>query len=104
DVTVSTLDDATSLQGGQLIFTPLRGADNVVYALAQGQVTVGGFSFGVPNGAGNPTAATQKNHPTVGRVPGGAIIEAEARGTILCEGQIRLLLREPDYVTARAIA
>lgn len=104
DVTVSTLDDATSLQGGQLIFTPLKGADNVVYAVAQGQVMVGGFSFGVPNGAGSPTAGAQKNHPTVGRVPGGAIIEAEARGKILCNGQVRLLLRDPDYGTAREIA
>lgn len=104
DVTVSTLDDATSLQGGQLIFTPIKGADNVVYAVAQGQVFVGGFSFGVPNGSASPTAGAQKNHPTVGRVPGGAIIECEARGKILCNGQIRLLLREPDYGTSRAMA
>src|SRR5439155_7975161 len=69
DVTVSALDDASSLQGGQLIFTPLKGADNVVYAVAQGQVMVGGFNFSVAGGAGAPpTASAQKNHPTVGRV------------------------------------
>lgn len=105
DVTVSALDDATSLLGGQLILTPLKGADNVVYAVAQGQVMVGGFNVSVNGGGGgSPTAAAQKNHPTVGRVPGGGIVECEARGNILCNGQIRFLLRDPDYVTARAIA
>jgi len=49
-------------------------------------------------------ASAQKNHPTVGRVAGGAIIEAEARGEIVCKGAIRFMLREPDYVTARLIA
>jgi len=104
DVTVSVLDDSTSLRGGQLFLTPLKGADNVVYAVAQGQVLVGGFSFGVNPGGGAPaTASVQKNHPTVGRIPSGAIIEGEARGKILCNGQIRLLLRDEDYQTSRAI-
>ena len=104
DVTVSAMDDALSLQGGTLIFTPLRGADDVVYAVAQGPLSVGGFQFNVPQGSQTPLASAQKNHPTVGRVPGGAIVEREARGEIVCDGAIRLLLRDPDYTTSCAIA
>jgi flagellar P-ring protein FlgI len=105
DVTVSTVDDATSLQGGTLIMTPLRGADNVDYAVAQGPVLVGGFSFAAPTGGGGaPGATAQKNHPTVGRLANGATVECEARGEICCNGQLRLLLREPDYATASSIA
>ncbi len=104
DVTVSALDDALSLQGGTLIFSPLRGADDVVYAVAQGPLSVGGFQFGVPQGSQTPLASAQKNHPTVGRIPGGATVEREARGEIVCNGAIRLLLRDPDYTTSCAIA
>ena len=104
DVLVSALDDATSLQGGTLLMTPLRGPDKVDYAVAQGPLSVGGFTFSVPTGGQAPAASAQKNHPTVGRVPAGAQVVREARGEILCKGQIRLLLREPDYHTARAIA
>lgn len=104
NVTVSALDDATSLHGGELIMTPLKGADNVVYAVAQGQVLVGGYSFGAPTGATSPTAGAQKNHPTVGKIPRGGIIECEARGKIVCNGQIRLLIRDPDPRTSHSIA
>lgn len=107
DVTVSVLDEATSLQGGTLILTPLKGADGVDYAVAQGPVTVGGFSFNAqasgstPAGGGTPSASARKNHPTVGRIPGGAIVEHEVLGNIVCDGQLRLLLHEADPVTAR---
>ncbi|HYV38340.1 MAG TPA: flagellar basal body P-ring protein FlgI [Gemmataceae bacterium] len=104
DVTVSALDDATSLQGGTLIMTPLRGADHCDYAVAQGPILLGGFSFSAGGTAKAPAATAQKNHPTVGRIDGGAIVEREARGEILCNGQIRLLLRQPDYATSRGIA
>lgn len=104
DVTVSVVDDATSLQGGTLLPVPLKGADGVDYAVAQGPIAVGGFVASNPAGAGQPLASVQKNHPNVGRIPGGATIEREARGDFLCKGQIRLLLREPDFMTARAIA
>src|SRR5581483_1275132 len=97
DVLVSSLDDASSLQGGTLILTPLRGADGQVYAVAQGPISVGGFAF-----AGR-AASVQKNHPTVGRIPSGATVEHEARGEILCQGHVRLLLRDPDHETASAI-
>ena len=99
DVTVSAIDDARSLQGGTLIFTPLRGADGNVYALAQGPLSVGGFSVTVGGGGG-----VQKNHLNVGRIPGGGIIEKEAPGELVREGKATLLLRDPDFNTARLIA
>jgi flagellar P-ring protein precursor FlgI len=98
DVTVSALDDARSLQGGTLIFTPLRGADGEVYVTAQGPLSVGGFLVA------GAAAAVQKNHTNVGRIPGGGLVEKEALGEIACNGFLRLLLREPDYNTAQAIA
>ncbi|GIW80542.1 MAG: flagellar P-ring protein [Gemmatales bacterium] len=104
DVTVSVIDDATSLQGGTLIMTPLRGVDGVDYAVAQGPVSIGGFVFTSPVQAQQPQSTVQKNHPTVGRIPGGAIVEREARGQFVHHGQLRLLLEEPDYNTAKAIA
>jgi flagellar P-ring protein precursor FlgI len=69
DVTLSSLGDAKSLQGGTLLFTPLKGADGNVYAVGQGAVSVGGFSV---EGGGD---SAQKNHPTVGTVAEGAIVE-----------------------------
>jgi flagellar P-ring protein precursor FlgI len=99
DVTVSCIDDARSLQGGTLIFTPLRGADGNVYALAQGPLSIGGFSVTVGGGGG-----VQKNHVNVGRIPGGGIIEKEAPGELVRDGKATLLLRDPDFNTARMIA
>jgi flagellar P-ring protein precursor FlgI len=105
DVVVSALDDATSLKDGILILTPLKGADGVAYAVAQGPVSVGGaFAFTASGGVGTPSATAQKNHPTVGRIEGGAIVEHEARGEVVCNGQLRLMLRDPDHQTARTIA
>ncbi len=98
DVTVSTLDDAASLQGGTLVLTPLKGVDGEVYAVAQGGVSIGGFNVG--QGGQN----TQRNHPTSGRISRGAIVEREARGTIAERGEVRLLLRQPDASTAKIIA
>ena len=74
DVTVSSLGDAKSLQGGVLLQTPLVGADETVYAVAQGPVAVGGFIGGTEGPGG---ATVQKNHPTVGIISGGAIVERE---------------------------
>ena len=91
------LDDANSLQGGTLLLTPLRGADSEVYAVAQGPLSVGGFSYG------GKAASVQKNHPTVGRIAGGATVEREAPGQIKCQDQLQVL-RDPDYLTAKAIA
>lgn len=98
DVTVSCMDDARSLQGGTLILTPLRGVDGNVYALAQGPLSVGGFSVT------GQAAGVQKNHLNVGRVPEGGIVEKEAPGELVRDGTARLLLRQPDPNTARLIA
>ncbi len=99
DVTVSAFDDATSLKGGTLVLTPLRGADGQVYALAQGPLSIGGFSI-----AGGQASGIQKNHLNVGRVPGGGIIEKEAPGEMVVNGKATLLMKEPDFNTARLIA
>ena len=98
DVTVSAIDDSKSLQGGVLLMTPLRGADGEVYAVAQGPLSVGGFVFS------GQAAQAQKNHPTVGRIPGGALVERTEPAQFVPGGYIRLLLRQPDYATANAMA
>ncbi len=101
DVTVSALGEAKSLQGGVLLQTPLLGADGSVYAVAQGAVAVGGFL----GGGGGPGGATvQKNHPTVATITNGAIVEREIPATVVRDGAIRLLLHQPDFITAARIA
>jgi flagellar P-ring protein precursor FlgI len=98
DVTVSALDDSRSLQGGTLVMTPLRGADGQVYVVAQGPVSIGGFSVTAQ------ASGVQKNHLNVGRVPGGGIVEKEAPGEFAPLGKVQLLLKEPDFNTARLLA
>ena len=98
DVTVSSIGDAATIQGGVLLQTPLRGADGVVYAVAQGPIAVGGFL----GGSGGSTV--QKNHPTVGRIPGGAIVERAIPMELFGGGEINLLLRNPDFTTAVRLA
>ncbi len=100
DVTVSALDDAKSLQGGTLIMTPLRGADGATYVVSQGPVSIGGFSVS-GQGAG---AGAQKNHLNVGRIANGGMVEKEALGEVFCRGKTRLLLKSPDFNTARLMA
>jgi flagellar P-ring protein precursor FlgI len=101
DVTVSSIGDAKSLQGGVLLQTPLMGADNKVYAVAQGPMSVGGFSQGA-GGAGGATV--NKNHPTVGQIIGGALVEREIPATIVRDNHIDLLLREPSFTSAARIS
>jgi flagellar P-ring protein precursor FlgI len=98
DVTVSSLGDATTLQGGTLLLTPLQGPDGRVYALAQGPLSVGGFAA---SGAGGDSV--QKNHPTVGRVPGGAVVEREVP-MALDPGGLVFSLMQPDFTTAVRLA
>jgi flagellar P-ring protein FlgI len=98
DVTVSSLGDATSLAGGSLVLSPLTGADNVVYAVAQGQVVVGGF-----NASGRNESVTQ-GIPTNGRITQGALIERDAPGQLRCDPSIELDLLNPDFSTAVRIA
>lgn len=97
DVTVASIGDADSLQGGTLILTPLRGADNQVYAVAQGSVMVSGVNVEAP-GARN-TVGT----PTTGAVPGGAIVEKEIGFDFNAQNTLTLALRNPDFTTAARV-
>ncbi len=97
DVQVASMGDATSLQGGVLLQTPLMGADDKVYAVAQGPVSLGGFSAGSGGGGG---ATVTKNHPTAAQIINGALVEREIPATIVHDNTISLLLREPDFTTA----
>jgi flagellar P-ring protein precursor FlgI len=98
DVTVSSLGDATTLQGGTLLLTPLQGPDARVYVLAQGPVSVGGIAA---SGQGGDTV--QKNHPTVGRIPSGGTVEREVPMTLDPAG-LSLVLQAPDFTTAVRLA
>lgn len=94
DVQVSSIGDATSLAGGTLIMTPLKGPDNNVYAVAQGPLTVGAFAFG------GKAAKAQKNHPTVGRIANGAIIENSVPVVVGENGTLTYQLANADFTTA----
>ena len=95
DVVVSSMGDAKSLRGGALLLTPLRAADNEVYALAQGNVVVGGFSA-----AGKSGSSVTVNTPTSGRIPSGAAIEREIATDFATKPTVRLSLRHPHFQTA----
>ncbi|MCU1258083.1 MAG: flagellar P-ring protein [Bryobacterales bacterium] len=97
DVTAAALGDAANLQGGLLVLTSLRSPNGQVYAVAQGAVVTGGFVAGP---AGNSQTV---NHPTVGRVPNGAIVERPAP-SIAPGGQMKLQMRQPDFTTAARVA
>jgi flagellar P-ring protein precursor FlgI len=97
DVLVSSLGDAKSIAGGTLIMAPLKGADNQVYAVAQGSILTNSFAFG---GQG---ATAQKNHPTAGRIPNGALVERELPNTLVGKSVINLNLHEADFTTASRI-
>ncbi len=97
DVLVSSIGDAENLQGGTLLFTPLKGADGRVYAVAQGPVSTGGFSSGGEGGG------VQKNFPTVGRIVDGAVIEREIKTDFAKKKRLTLLLHTPDFTTASRV-
>jgi flagellar P-ring protein precursor FlgI len=101
DVNVASMGDAKTLQGGVLLQTPLLGADGRVYAVAQGPVAIGGF-LGGSGGAGGATV--QKNHPTVGSISNGAIVETEISATVVRNNNLRLLLNDPDFTSAARMA
>lgn len=98
DVTVSAMGDATSLQGGTLLVTPLLGADGEVYSVAQGPVAVIGFQ------AEGEAARIVRGVPTTGRISNGAVVEREIAFTLGAMRSVRLALRNPDLTTARRIA
>ncbi|MGA2761665.1 MAG: flagellar basal body P-ring protein FlgI [Candidatus Cybelea sp.] len=99
DVTVSSIGDAKSLEGGTLLLSPLYAADGQVYAEAQGAVTLGGYTAG-KSGANSK----QVNHPTAGRVPNGALVERDASIDLRKLTQISLLVRDPDFRITRDMA
>lgn len=98
DVLVSSLGDAKSIAGGTLIMTPLKGADNQVYAVAQGSVLTNSFAFA---GQG---ASAQKNHPTAGRIPAAALVERELPNVFAGRTSLRLNLNQADSTTATRMA
>ena len=98
DVTVSALGDASSLQGGTLLVTPLLGADGEVYAVAQGPVAIAGFA------AEGEAASIVQGVPTAGRIANGALVERELGFTLAGLRSLRLALRNPDFTTANRVA
>lgn len=97
DIEVSSLGDASSLRGGTLIVTPLKGADGEIYAVGQGPIAVGGYSA-----QGNAAEVTT-GVPTVARIENGAIVEREIEFDLRQMDSIRIALRNPDFTTAARI-
>ncbi len=102
DVDVSALGDAKTLQGAMLLPTPLRGLDGQVYAVAQGGVSIGGWSVS------GSQASVSKNHQTVGRIPDGALVEKSELATFIEQAAglryLTLNLRNSDFTTAQRIS
>ena len=95
DVTLSSLGDASSLQGGTLVVTALKGLDDKIYAMAQGPISIGGFkTVGVTEGA-----AVQRNHVNVAKIPNGATVEREVKVSFSDKNDITLSLHNPDFTT-----
>ena len=94
DILVSSIGDATSLSGGTLLMTPLKGPDGNTYAVAQGPLAVGGIAFG------GKAAKAQKNFPTAGRITGGALVERAVGYELPASGELLYQLRETDFTTA----
>jgi len=98
DVTVSSLGNAKSLRGGALLFTPLKGADGGIYAVAQGNLVVGGFGA-----EGNDGSSITVNVPSVGRIPNGATVEQAVPSSFGRGDSLIFNLDQPDFTTARSM-
>jgi flagellar P-ring protein precursor FlgI len=98
DITVSSLGDASSLQGGTLLATPMLGADGEIYAVGQGQITIGGFK------AQGEAETIVRGVPTSGRITRGGIVEREVPFALAQLQSLKVALRNPDFTTARRIA
>ncbi|MBI5307256.1 MAG: flagellar basal body P-ring protein FlgI [Planctomycetes bacterium] len=94
DVTISSIGDSKSLEGGMLLQTALQGADNEVYAVAQGPLSIGGYNVE------GQAQSTRKNISTTGYISNGAIVEREIPSSILCGKSLGIVLRDPDFTTA----
>ncbi len=99
DITVSSIGNAASLRGGSLLMAPLRGADGQVYAIAQGNLVVGGFGAGGQDGS-----RVTVNIPSVGRIPAGASVEREVPTAFAQGDSLTLNLNRADFTTARRLA
>ncbi|MGH8147077.1 MAG: flagellar basal body P-ring protein FlgI [Rhodanobacteraceae bacterium] len=99
DVTVASIGNAKSLRGGQLLMTPLRGADGNTYAIAQGAVVVGGV-----NAQGQSGSSVQVNISSTGRIPNGATVERKVASSFASASSLTLNLDTPDFTTANRIA
>jgi len=99
DVQASSIGDAKSIEGGTLLMTPLNGPDGKVYAVAQGPVSTGGFAVSGASGS-----SVQKNHPTVGFISGGALVEKEIPVQYDEKPGLDLILKTPDFTTASKTA
>jgi flagellar P-ring protein precursor FlgI len=99
DALVSSVGDAKSLQGGTLLMTPIKGADGRIYAVAQGPISVGGYSFGGSSGTN-----VLQNHPTVGTITNGALVERPAPFDLPDGKGVRFILDRADFTTARRAA
>jgi len=99
DVVVSSIGDATSLEGGTLLLTPLQSKEGVIYAHAQGNLSIGGVNIETIGGE-----RYRKNYALVGRVPGGAVVERELPSDVNDNNRVDILLREPDFTTISRIA
>ena len=99
DITASSIGDASSLRGGSLLMTPLRGADGNVYAVAQGDLVVGGFGA-----QGTDGSKITVNVPSVGRIPNGATVELASPNPFLQMNVLTFNLRSPDFTTSKRVA
>lgn len=99
DVTVSSMGNARSLQGGTLLMAPLKAADGQVWAVAQGALTLGGWAVD-----GNFGNTASKNHVTAGRIPEGALVERTMKVKLQGKDHVMLHLRQPDFTTAVKMA
>ncbi len=94
DINLSSLGDASSLAGGTLIATPLKGLDGKIYAMGQGPLSIGGFEL-----RGGVNRNSQKNHVTVARIPGGATVEREVPFSLQTKKELAIHLNNPDFTT-----
>lgn len=99
DITVSSIGNAKSLRGGSLLMSPLKGIDGNVYAIAQGSLIVGGFGA-----EGRDGSRVTVNVPSVGRIPGGALVEREVATRFGNNGRVIFNLHTPDFTTAKRVA
>jgi len=99
DVKVNSLNDATSLEGGHLVMTPLSAADGTLCVLAQGSVSIGGFN--IKAGAGN---SYRKNHTQAGLVSSGGMVKVALNGSFVNGGKVAWLLYNPDFTTSSSVA